>query len=743
MKRRVIALLCVFAMLLSLMACAQKNDQETTQEGAYDELLKALEKEADKMANLKSQELNMYNNSVGSADFSGLPATFDLRALGYVPPIRDQGTWGTCWAFSILGASEISILFEMGLTVEEFEQLMGHSMDLSEKHLSWFGNGLLPGLEDYPQGQYIYPGLESQAGEGILHINEKAIGVNARYKNGGWMAYGSVVLGNGIGPVWEKDFPYEASSNDVDAPMDWSLPEENRFMHNLRLESSSFLPSPAMRDKDGHYVYNEAGTYAIKSELMAGRAVSIGYHSDQAMDPEADIKNLYDLLKAIGVVETIDDTRFFMQYIKGKLTLDELTDEQLKLLFIIVRVMTTFNSEEAKNEANQSSREEMLQALIDHREKLLKDKEENKLPGSLDPEEEEKRARELAQNLGIDYNELQEHLAAVEQASSATYMSTKNWAQYVDNELATADHAVVIVGWDDTYPAENFLEGKQPPADGAWIVRNTWGDSYGLDGYFYLSYYDKTIAAPITFDFETQSNSKLPEDLLLSSWDFMPVARYSSVHMNNVIQQANIFSFDTKDTVLEFVSVLTADMNVQATVEVYLLNEGAQKPDDGVLLDRLTKNFVYGGYHRLELSRDFLIPEGSRVGVVVTQSMTGEDGTVYSLAYPTARNENFANASTTFSPESMTYDCAVGHIGKGESFVKVGDQWIDWADVVKEHNESCKSADLIDYDNFAIKLYTYSFEDIQEMHEFDQGVDSDGATKHQCSDCGYSYVAHK
>ena len=39
-----------------------------------------------------------------------LPVRYDLRDYGRVSEVRDQGSWGTCWAFAALSALESSLL---------------------------------------------------------------------------------------------------------------------------------------------------------------------------------------------------------------------------------------------------------------------------------------------------------------------------------------------------------------------------------------------------------------------------------------------------------------------------------------------------------------------------------------------------------------------------------------------------------------------------------------------------------
>ena len=71
----------------------------------------------------------------------------------------------------------------------------------------------------------------------------------------------------------------------------------------------------------------------------------------------------------------------------------------------------------------------------------------------------------------------------------ASFRSSDNTYYYNGDE--DPNHAIVLVGWDDTKPTAG--------GTGAWICKNSWGTSWGENGYFYISYNDTKVLSSVVY----------------------------------------------------------------------------------------------------------------------------------------------------------------------------------------------------------------------------------------------------
>lgn len=269
---------------------------------------------------------------------------------------------------------------------------------------------------------------------------------------------------------------------------------------------------------------------------------------------------------------------------------------------------------------------------------------------------------------------------------------------YVPEEVGT-NHAITIVGYDDSIPKENFntdINGHGPEMDGAWLVRNSWttdngeGEEYNsYCGYFWLSYCDKSINGVVAFDFEQAS----------SSCDNLYAYDGGSLHMPcstgaDMIKGANVFTAHASDIegnegakgeLLRSVMYLTESEDYDYKVDIYI-NPDEDNPESGVhVVEATTEGHQdYSGYHTVLLNQPVMLNEGDRYSVVISLVSNGTDD---SICIDAERNYD-------------DWFISKANIEPGQSFISTGDEWTD---VVK-------LSDRLDCGNLRIKAFTDNVE---------------------------------
>ena len=150
---------------------------------------------------------------------------------------------------------------------------------------------------------------------------------------------------------------------------------------------------------------------------------------------------------------------------------------------------------------------------------------------------------------------------------------------YYYSGSASENHAVTIVGWDDDYPYYKFR--NPAPANGAWIVKNSWDDEWGDKGYFYVSYYDSRFAkvgnAISSYTFVLNDTLRYDKNY---QYDIIGLTKFIS--SENEIWYKNIFN-STDDEVLSAFSTYFASKSnwtsyIYVNDELLLIQNGTSLP---------------------------------------------------------------------------------------------------------------------------------------------------------------------
>jgi uncharacterized protein (TIGR03437 family) len=181
---------------------------------------------------------------------------------------------------------------------------------------------------------------------------------------------------------------------------------------------------------------------------------------------------------------------------------------------------------------------------------------------------------------------------------------------YITDATKTSNHAVAVVGWDDNFSRYNFA--TTPAGDGAFILRNSWGSTWGENGYFYLSYYDavggRTSPMAVYDGIEPASNYS-------RVYQYDPLGTVNNYGFSSATAWfANIFTAQSSESVAA-VSFYTPVANSSYTVNVYTNVQGT--PTSGNLGGTTSGTIASAGYHTVHLSTPVPVASGSSFSVVV------------------------------------------------------------------------------------------------------------------------------
>ncbi len=249
------------------------------------------------------------------------------------------------------------------------------------------------------------------------------------------------------------------------------------------------------------------------------------------------------------------------------------------------------------------------------------------------------------------------------QSNSPYYNQEKSAYCYIGAEKP--NHEILIMGWDDNYPKENF--NIEVEGDGAFLCQNSWGGDFGDGGVFYVSYYDVNIGIHnvIYTGVEEPDNYDRIYQSDLCGW-----VGQIGFHADSIFG-ANVYTAESKETLKAAGFYATGK---ETSYEIFIAKDfkNTKSLEDRVKVAE--GNVANAGYYTIKFDQDIQVEPNEKYAVILHITTPGS---VHPMAIEYIADEMTANVD----------------LADGEGYISAGgNRWEN-----TEQNQKC---------NLCLKVYS-------------------------------------